>query len=99
MKTVALIVLFVISIALCIIGGVGTYIGGTILSTLIWVAFMSGTGGYGQYYSNSTTYIDEKHAHIHHHYADNRTVSEGRELTREYSDGSMVRERSVRRIE
>ena len=98
MKTVALVILFVISIALCISGGVGTYIGGTILSTIIWIAFMSGSSGYMPSYSNSTTYIDEKHAHVHHHYADSRTVNEGHELTREYSDGSMVRERSVRRI-
>lgn len=98
MKTLALVTLFIIGITLCIVGGSGTYIGGTILSTLIWVAFMSGSGGYGQYYSNSTTYIDEKHAHIHHHYADGRSVNEGHELTREYADGSIVRERSVRRI-
>ena len=97
MKTLALVALFTVGIALCLIGGAGTYIGGTILSTLIWVAFMSGTGGYG-HYSNSTTYIDEKHAHIHHHYADSRSVNEGHELTREYADGSIVRERSIRMI-
>jgi hypothetical protein len=75
MKILALVALFTVGIALCLIGGAGTYIGGTILSTLIWVAFMS-SANYVQASHQQAIFVNETHYHAHQHLHQTATVNE-----------------------